>query len=299
MSTIRLAVFTKNHNNPAYGAARIGANRAAAKYGASVTHFVPDIPDDPEEQSDLIDKALTMGVDAFVLSPVHTTKVNAAIQRIAAAAIPIVAFVNPIDTVPSVTFVGADDARMSQELASYLFRHLGGLGRVLLVTGPEQSITSLNRVRGFHDAVATAPGISVAGQLAGNYQRDIARVQTAQWLRTHNHPDSFFVANDIMAMGVLEAMDKECCTAPVVGVNAIPEAIASIAAGRMLATADFNAMQMAYLATECAIRHLRGETVPANIELPVQIVDRSNCGNWDLPYEQRRLLRLADLSLEA
>jgi ribose transport system substrate-binding protein len=62
----------------------------------------------------------------------------------------------------------------------------------------------------------------------------------------------------------------------VVGVNAIPQAIDAIREGRMLATADFNAMQMCALATECAIRHLRGEAVPAEIELPVAIVERRN-----------------------
>ena len=76
------------------------------------------------------------------------------------------------------------------------------------------------------------------------------------------------------------------------GVNAIPQAIEAIGAGRMLATADFNAMQMAYLAAECAARHLRGERVPLSIELPVQVVHKGNCSNWNLPYAQRPVLTL-------
>jgi ribose transport system substrate-binding protein len=63
----------------------------------------------------------------------------------------------------------------------------------------------------------------------------------------------------------------------------------------MLATADFNAMQMASLAAECAARHLRGEPVPARIELPVQIVDASNYAQWNLPYEQRPVITLEQL----
>lgn len=73
----------------------------------------------------------------------------------------------------------------------------------------------------------------------------------------------------------------------IVGVNAIPEAIAAIAAGRMLATADFNAVAMSEIATEAAVRHLRGEAVPAEIILPVQIVDAGNCARWDAPFEAR------------
>jgi len=64
----------------------------------------------------------------------------------------------------------------------------------------------------------------------------------------------------------------------------------------MLASADFNAMLMCSLATECAVRHARGEAVPREIELPVAIVDRSNCERWDLPYEQRPLPTLSELN---
>jgi len=41
-----------------------------------------------------------------------------------------------------------------------------------------------------------------------------------------------------MAVGVLDALQAAGREAAVVGVNAIPEAIAAILAGRMLATAD-------------------------------------------------------------
>jgi len=48
-------------------------------------------------------------------------------------------------------------------------------------------------------------------------------------------------------------------------------------------------MKMACLATEAAVRHLRGESVPREIMLPVEIVDRANCTAWDLPFEARAL----------
>jgi ribose transport system substrate-binding protein len=65
----------------------------------------------------------------------------------------------------------------------------------------------------------------------------------------------------------------------------------------MLATADFNAMQIAYLATECAARHVLGESVPAKVELPVEIVDHDNYSHWDWPYAQRGLRTLEQMGL--
>jgi ribose transport system substrate-binding protein len=293
---MRLAVFTKNRTNPAYAAARLGAERAAARFeGVQLEHFVPETPDDPQQQSALIAQALATRPDAFVLSPVHATRVNPAIERIVAAGIPMVGFVNPIPVGRSLSFVGADDTRLACEMADYLFRHLGGEGRVLVVTGPESSVTSIDRLRGFMESVLRHPGIRVVGEIAGDYARAMAKARMAEWLRTHPVPDGCLVANDIMAVGVLEALDQANSRSVVVGVNAIPEAIAAIAAGRMLATADFNAMQMASLATECAIRHLRGEAVPPRIELPVRIVDAGNWRGWDRPYEQRPPATLAEI----
>ena len=298
---MRLAVFTKNLTNPAYGAARLGAARAGAVFGAEVLHFVPEKGDDPEEQSALIDKALALNPrpDAFVLSPVHASLVDPAIRRIAAAGIPMVGFVNPIQAAPMVAYVSSDDYQLAQAIAHYLFAHLNGKGRVLIVTGPQESFTSLERLHGFRGATQECPGITIAGVVAGDYVRELARERTAQWLGDNTPPDACLVANDIMAIGVLDALDAAGREAAVVGVNAIPQAMEAIAAGRMLATADFNAMQMAYLATECAVRHLRGEAVPASIELPVQIVDRGNYKQWDQPYAQRPVITLEQLRQQA
>lgn len=284
---MRLAVFTKNLTNPAYGAARLGAERAAAALGAEVLHFVPRTPDHPREQAELIAQALALRPDAFVLSPVHPTQVDAAIVRIAAAGIPVVGFVNPVRAAPMVSYVGADDQRLAAAMGRYLFDRLDGRGRVLVMGGPVDSVTSIDRLRGFRDAKAAYPGIELLGPLAGDYQREVARQRGEEWLRAHGPVDACLTANDVMAVGLLDALGALGQRAAVVGVNAIPEAITAIGEGRMLATADFNAMQMAYLATECAIRHLRGEAVPARLQLRVDIVDAANWQQWNQPYEQR------------
>ena len=293
---MRLAVFTKNLTNPAYGAARLGAERAAAVFGAEVLHFVPQKGDDPEEQSALVERALALSPrpDAFVFSPVHASKVDPAVRKIAAAGIPMVGFVNPIDAAPMAGYVSSDDHQLALAIARYLFRHLRGRGRVLVVTGPEESYTSLERLRGFRDAAREVPDIVLAGQVAGDYVREVARERSRQWLQANAAPDAVLVANDIMAIGVLDALDAAGQAAAVVGVNAIPQAIDAIAQGRMLATADFNAMQMAYLATECAARHLLGEGIPERIELPVRIVDAGNCAQWDRPYAERPVITLEE-----
>lgn len=295
---MRIAVFTKNLTNPAYAAARLGAERAAAPSGAQVLHFVPEKPDDAVQQSALIDQALALQPrpDAFVLAPVHPTRVDEAILRAVAADVPLFGFVNPVEVAPMVSFVGSDDYQLALAIADYLFAHLHGRGRVLAIGGPVDSFTSQARLRGFGAAAQRQPGIEHVGTVAGDYSREVARERTAHWLRSHPAPDAVLAANDVMALGALDALDAAGARAAVVGVNAIPQAVQAIAQGRMLATADFNAMQIAYVATQCAVRHLSGRPVPKTIDLPVRIVDAGNWRDWDRPYQERPLLDLEEVA---
>ena len=286
---LRIAVFTKNRSNPAYDAARLGADRAGALLGARIQHFVPDKGDDPDEQSALVDQALGTRPDAIVFTPVHATRVNGALERIRDAGIPLFGFVNPIPAVRCVSYVGSDDYRLGFAIAQVLYGHLQGRARVLLVSGPLESVTSIARMRAFRAAAAEHPGITIAGSCAGDYLRERARAAVDAWRAANGEFEACLAANDVMALGALDALRAAGRTAVVAGVNAIPEAIAAIKSGELLATADFNAMRMAYLATECAVRHLRGEPVPERVELPVEIVTVDNCHLWDLPFAQRAI----------
>ena len=284
---MKIAVFTKNRSNPAYAAARLGAERAAARLGAQAVHFVPQIADDPAQQGALLQQALSQRPDAIVLVPVHPTAVNAAIRKVDAAGIPLVACINRLTEGKCISFVGSDDYALGLEIARYLFGRLGGRGEVAIVEGAPDSMTSIERVRAFRDAAAAYPGIRIVGACNGRYLQEPAREAMAALLAAHMTLDAVLAANDIMAIGVIEALRAAGRRALIAGVNAIPQAISAIKSGEMIATADFNAMSMACLATECAVRHVRGESVPLEIILPVQIVDASNCSLWDKPYEQR------------
>ena len=290
-----IAVFTKNRTNPAYDAARIGAERAAARMGARVLHFVPEQPDDVGQQIALVDRALEARPDAFVFVPVHLTAVDGAVRKVNAAGIPIVNILNRMPVGEVVTFVGSDDYALGRAIAGYLFQHLGGKGEVAMMGGVPAAVTSRDRVRGFRDAVREWPDIRLTETPPGDFQETTARRVMSDFLARGPRMDGVLAANDAMALGVLSALEAVGRSISVTGVNAVPDAIAAVKAGRLLATVDFDALKISAVATEAALRHLRGETVPPEIILPTQVVDRGNCAAWDVPLERRQCPAWSDV----
>lgn len=285
----RIAAFTKNNVNPGYEAARIGAERAAKRLGASVTHYVPAQPDNVDEQIALVKRAIGERPDAVLLVPVHETAVNDAILAIDAAGIPLFNIIARTTAGNRRCFVGADDRALGFNIASHLFEKMSGRGEIAILEGNPASPTSRDRLAGFHDALAHFPGIEVRMSLSGEYLRTVAREAYADAADRLATIDAVLCANDHMALGVLDALDA-LGTRPkplIVGVNAVPDAIAAIESGRMLATANFNTLAMSAIATEAAIRFLSGEAVPAEIMLPVQIVDAQNYAEWNRPFAAR------------
>lgn len=282
----QIAVFTKNRTNPAYEAARLGADRVAQQFGAVTRHYVPERPDNVEEQIALIGRAIAERPDAAVFVPVHETQVNDAILGFESAGIPLFNFITRTTIGRRVCFVGSDDRALAANIARYLFAKLSGPGQIVILEGTPASATSHERLKGFHDVLAETPEIVVRASLRGDYQRDVTRDVVVRIADKLKGVDAFLCANDAMALGVLDVL-KAADQSLVVGVNAIPEAIEAIASGRMLATANFDAMAMSAIATEAALRHLQGEAVPSEISLPVQVVDAANCARWNVPFEAR------------
>jgi ribose transport system substrate-binding protein len=288
MTCPTIAVFTKNRLNPAYAAARLGADRVAARMGATTVHYVPERPDNLDEQRALVDQAIAARPAAAVFVPVHGTLMDPWAHRMAAAGIPIFNMINRLNNAADyVTFVGADDPQLAAATGAFLYEAMGGQGDVVILEGTPGTITSRERSQGFRDTARAWPGIRIVGVREGMFLFEEGRQAMQSLLDELPRIDGVAATNDSMALGALEALAAAGRKALVVGVNAIPDAITSIKAGHLLATADFDAMKIASIATEAALRHLRGEPVPKTILLPVQVVHRGNCAAYDRSLDAR------------
>jgi ribose transport system substrate-binding protein len=281
-----LAVFTKNRVNPAYAAARLAADRVAAEAGARTLHFVPQTPDDVGQQKALVGEALAAVPDAVVFVPVDDRQMVPDLARFAAAGIPVVTCINRMEG-KVVSFIGSDDVAVGHTAARALIDALDGSGRIVAIEGTPAAPTSRDRTVGLKKALAETPAIRLMGSGVGYFQQAPAREEMARLLAEHAEIEGVWTSNDVMAFGALEALAAAGRTAKLVGVNGLPEAIDNIERGTMQASVDFSAFNIAGIAAHAALRHLRGEAVPASIMVPAALIDRTNFQRWKVPFAVR------------
>jgi ribose transport system substrate-binding protein len=283
---ITIAVFTKNTTNPAYEAFRIAADQVARSVAARIVHYVPKQPDNVDEQKAMVEQAVKDRPDAVVFIPVDDVAMIPSVKLLNDAKIPVVLASNPLPG-SFVTFVGADDFEIGYREARYLFEHLGGKGKIVVIEGTPAAPTNRERVRGYKRAFAEYPGIQVLASGVGNYQQPDARRVMETFLKDFPQIDAVLSANDGMALGALEALKAVNRTAVVIGINGILPAVKLIETGTILASVDFNMFKIGCTATRAALRHLKGEPLPDKIMLPAEIIDQTNYKAWLVPVDQR------------
>ncbi len=289
-----IAVFTKNYTNPAYAAFRTAADKIGKATGARIIHFVPKKPDNVDEQTAEVEEALKLRPDIVVFTPVSDKAMVGPVKKLNDANIPIVLFTNALPG-KFVTYVGSDDVDIGYREARYLFQKMGGKGNIVVIEGVPVAPTNRNRLLGYKRAFAEFPGIKVVGSAVGMYQQPVAREAMAKLLKEHDKIDAALVANDSMALGVLEAMQAANRSMLVMSINGIVPAVRAVGEGKILATVEFNMFKIGCLATQAAVRKLKGEPLPEKVMVPSEVITKDNYKAWLVPVAERSCPKWEDV----
>jgi ribose transport system substrate-binding protein len=282
-----IAVFTKNQTNPYFQAVRIGADVAAKSLGAKTLHYIPTKPDSIPEQLSQIEDVVVKKPEAIVFIPVDYKAMVPGVEKINDAKIPVVNVTDRSSGGKFVAFVGADDYSLGLETARYLLKTLGGKGNIVIIEGVKGSLTNVDRVRGFNDALKENPGAKLLASQPANYQRLQALQVMENLMQSNSQIDGVLAANDAMAIGAIEALDGANRKAQVIGINGTKEAVDAIKAGKLLASGDYNGFVQGCVGTMIAIRSLRKEAVISEIVLKPTVITNDNYQPYDRPLESR------------
>jgi LacI family transcriptional regulator len=195
-----VAVVVADLANPFYARLVCAAEAALGARGRSLVLFNSD--ESPENERRILDRVAALSCDGVLLvptdAPSHYVRSGLARGR------PVVLLGRSLDEV-AVDAVTLDNRRAAAEVTNYL-ADLGHV-RIGAIVGPEHASTGRDRRLGMAEALA-ARGLSLRPEhvRGGEFREEVAYAQAKEMLARPDRPTALYVANGVMALGVLRAM---------------------------------------------------------------------------------------------
>jgi ribose transport system substrate-binding protein len=281
----RVALVLKTLNNPFFIDMQRGAEDAAKRLDVDLVVQAAERETDVERQMQIVENLIQSRVNALALTPSGSREVVPAVGKANAANIPVVIVDTRLDAkaaadagVKTASFVGSDNYRGGQIIGEYLVKASGGNAKVAILEGIPGHETGDSRVRGFRDAIKSAPGVAIVASQPANWERDQGFNVFQNMLQAHADINTVFACNDIMALGAVEAIAAAGRTGKVrvLGFDAIDDARRAISEGRMDATVAQFPDEMGRSAVETAVKALKGESVPPETSVRIGLVTKDN-----------------------
>lgn len=276
-----LALVVKTLNNAFFIEMEKGARAAADSLGIQLVVQAPEREIDVEKQMQIVENLIERKVDVLLLVPSGSREIVPAIAKANAANIPVVIVDTRVDAVALksanariATFIGSDNVDGGRIAGEFVAQKLGGKGKVAVLEGIPGHETGDSRLRGFRNAIAKYPGLTIVASQTANWERDQAFNVAQNILQSHPDIQAIFACNDVMALGAVEAIAAAARTKDiaVIGFDAQDDARTAIQQGRMAATIAQNPREMGRLAVISASKLLRNQTIPAEQPVPIDLV---------------------------
>ncbi len=175
---LTLAWVSKSLGNPVFDHGRNGALARARELSAAGPYTVEVITTGPAsadavEQTRVLDDLIARRVDGIAVSCNDPVACTEPINRAVAAGIPVMTWDSDAPESQRFTFLSIDNYAAGRVAGELLARAIGGAGKVAVLTGAPGALNLEERVRGFRDAMAAYPEITIVAEVISN--EDISR----------------------------------------------------------------------------------------------------------------------------
>ena len=246
------------------------------KQGYHVLMFISDL-NDIDDTDDVLAEILQYQVDGIVMASTMLSSDLA--KNCADSGVPVVLFNRVADTSAlarhTTSSVTSDNYRGGRMVAELLL--VRGHRRIAFVAGLENSSTSIERERGFTEALREGD-VSVFRRAVGHYSFEGAQQATRALFAGADRPDAVFVANDHMAIAAMDVLRFELGLrvpqdVSVIGFDDVPQAAWG---AYQLSTVVQSVEEMVDATVALLHEQMQGEVRPRNVVIPCRVVERQS-----------------------
>ena len=285
----KIALIMKSLANDFFAAMEAGAQSHHQQHTDQYDLLSNGIKDESDlgRQVALVDEMVASGVDAIVIAPADSKALVPALRKAIRAGVVVVNIDNRLDTEVlqqedvSIPFVGPDNQSGARKVGDFLAAKLNQGDHVAILEGKTTAFNGVQRRLGFEAAMQEA-GIEIVSSQSADWETNKANTIAASMLSEHPDIKAILAANDSMALGAVAAIKAAGRSGEVivVGFDNIPAVQTLIRDGKVLATADQHADQLAVFGIETALEILNDpDATPADVETPVDLVTSESLAN--------------------
>ena len=210
----------------------------AAKIG-NIEIVTLDGQDDTTKQVADLEGVIAQGYDGLIVSPRTNEGVAPVIQQVIDAGIPVVTIDRRADGVTGLlAHVGADNVIGGEAQGEAILSLFPDGAKIIELLGTPGASPAIDRSAGLHNIIDPAGNIEVACQQTANFSRDEGLTVTENCLTANPDAQALVAATDDMALGAIEAVKAAGLAIPVLGFDALPEALLAVRDGAMYGTVE-------------------------------------------------------------
>jgi ABC-type sugar transport system substrate-binding protein len=223
----------------------------------------------PKQTAD-VEAAVIQGVDGIVISPIDAVAMAPALQAAVEAGVPVVTIDRAVQGVDGIlAHVGADNVKGGEAQANLIVTLFPDGATIVNLQGQPGASPAIDRNQGVHNILdAMSDKYEFVAEQTANFAREEGASVTESILAgLASPPDVIVAANDDMALGALQVVQEQGLNIAIIGFDALPEALASVRDGGLLATIEQMPGGQSRLAMDEMVKFLRDGTKPEPLVL--------------------------------
>lgn len=286
-----VAVIPKGTTHEFWKSVHAGAVKAARELDIEVIWKGPLKEDDREAQIAVVEDFITRGVAGIVLAPLDDMALRGPVQSAARQGIPVVVIDSALNSEAQISFVATDNYLGGRLAGDHLAGLLNQKGKVMMLRYQEGSASTMNREKGFVDALSAYPNIElVSSNQYGGATTESAHRASENMLaplkidENRLSVDGIFCPNESTTFGMLRALQNSGFAGKVffVGFDSSVKLVEALDRDEIHGLVVQNPFRMGYLGVKTLIQHINDEKVPDRIDTGVILATRENRNNKEI-----------------
>jgi ribose transport system substrate-binding protein len=280
----KIALVMKTLTNPFFVTMEKGARKAEQELGVELIVKTGASETSVEQQITIVSDLTGEKVASIIIAPADSSRLIPALKKAQDEGIVIVNIDNRLSEdiaknagLINVPFISVNNVYGGYLSAKFISDKINKPAQAAIIEGIRGAKNAEDRKQGARKAFNENPNITVVAMETAHWKIDEGFNVAAEIFKLHPDITLIFCANDMMAFGVLQYLEKSGKEKVLVAsYDALDDALNAIRTGKLQATVDQQAELQGYMGVKTAVQLLNKEEVKQEVIVDVKLVTREN-----------------------